>query len=213
MIKFIRTLDFHLNPYIIGNYLIDSFRKDGKLIEKIIQDRPLAVALVEGNPAGAVVIAASDVGLVYVSFQGLQDFKTLILDKGNIPGSRALEIVHEAGRQVQEYFNRQRKVFDLPLDLGGVPDFRCRVLLETQRIPYGKTVSYGELAARIHRPKAARAVGGALARNPLALVIPCHRVLAGDGSMHGFSAPGGIDTKVLLLRLEGCLIKNNRLSK
>ena len=167
--------------------------------------------MIEENSTGAVVIAASDAGLAYVSFQGLQDFKALILDKANIPSTQALEFVHAAGRQIQEYFDHNRRVFDLPLDLESVTDFRRRVLRETARIPYGTAISYGELAARIHQPKAARAVGGALARNPLAIVIPCHRVVAHDGSMHGFSSAGGIATKIALLQWEGCRIKNERL--
>jgi len=183
------------------------------LIDKINQERPLAVAMVENTPAGTIVLAASDQGLAYVSFHGLQDFKALILDKTNIPGSRALENVHAAGRQVQEYFERKRRDFDLPLDLEGQPAFRRKVLLETGHIPYGQTRSYGEVAARIQKPKAARAVGGALAHNPLALVIPCHRVVAGDGRMHGFSAPGGIATKILLLQLEGLTIQEDRLAR
>ncbi len=181
------------------------------MINHINQDKPMAVAMVDGNPAGAVVIAASDAGVAYVSFQGLQDFKALILDKANIPSTSALELVHAAGRQIQEYFDHRRKEFDLPLDLEGLPDFRRRVLQETARVPYGTTVTYGELAARIGQPKAARAVGGALARNPLAIVIPCHRVVARDGSMHGFSAAGGIATKITLLQLEGCRIQGDRL--
>ena len=132
------------------------------------------------------MIAASDAGLAYVSFQGLQDFKALILDKANIPSTQALELAHAAGRQIQEYFDHKRKVFDLPLDMENLPDFRRRVLLETARIPFGEAISYGELAGRIQQPKAARAVGGALARNPLVIVVPCHRVVARDGSMHGF---------------------------
>ncbi len=181
------------------------------LNEKISQDRLLAVAMLENSPAGAIVLAADEKGLAYVSFQGMQDFKALLLDETNLPGSRALEIVHEAIRQVQEYFDRKRRAFDLPLDLDGLPDFRRKVLIETARIPYGTTLSYGEVAERIGLHKAARAVGGALARNPLALVIPCHRVVACDGSMHGFSAAGGIATKVTLLRLEGLAIRKDRL--
>ena len=85
------------------------------------------------------------------------------------------------------------------------------MLRETARIPYGTAISYGQLAARIKQPKAARAVGGALARNPLAIVVPCHRVVAGDGSMHGFSSAGGSATKIILLRLEGCRIQGDKL--
>lgn len=166
--------------------------------------------MIENTPVGTMVAAASSAGLAYMSFYGLQDFQTLISDSTNTPSRESLSLIQEAIRQVQEYFNHQRKVFDLPLDLGGVPEFRKKVLLETGRIPYGKTISYGELAAFIRQPKAARAVGGALARNPLALVIPCHRVVAGDGSLHGFSSPGGIKTKESLLKMEGCKIRNAR---
>jgi methylated-DNA-[protein]-cysteine S-methyltransferase len=167
--------------------------------------------MLENTPAGTIVLAAGENGLAYVSFQGMQDFKTLLLDETHLPGSRALKIADAAIRQVQEYFDRKRKVFDLPLDLDGLPEFRRKVLAETERIHYGNTLSYGEVAERIGQPKAARAVGGALARNPLALVIPCHRVVAGDGSMHGFSAAGGIATKAILLRLEGLAIREDRL--
>lgn len=181
------------------------------MINQINQDKPMAVAMIEGNSPGAVVIAASDAGVAYVSFQGLQDFKALILDKANIPSTQALELAHAAGRQIQEYFDHKRKVFDLPLDMENLPDFRRRVLLETARIPFGEAISYGELAGRIQQPKAARAVGGALARNPLVIVVPCHRVVARDGSMHGFSAAGGIATKIALLQLEGCRIQGDKL--
>lgn len=181
------------------------------MIKKTILERPLSIALIEDTPVGAMVVAASSIGLAYMSFYGLRDFQSLISDSTNMADSKSLNIVQEAIRQVQEYFDHQRQMFDLPFDLQGVTDFRRKVLLETARIPYGSTITYGELAARILNPKAARAVGGALAHNPLALVIPCHRVVAGDGSMHGFSSPGGIATKAALLKLEGCQIKNNRL--
>lgn len=180
--------------------------KNNKVIEK-----PLSVVLVEDTPVGAIVIAASDIGLAYVSFNGLHDFNTFISDNTKAPDSQALEVAHNAGSQIQEYFVGKRKVFELPLDLKGVTDFRRRVLLETKNIPFGRTTTYGQLAASVKRPKAARAVGGAMAHNPLPLVIPCHRVVAGDGSMHGYSSPGGISTKVLLLRLEGLQIWNDRL--
>ncbi|MDK2979698.1 MAG: methylated-DNA-[protein]-cysteine S-methyltransferase [Chloroflexota bacterium] len=171
----------------------------------------MAVAMIDGSPAGSVVVAASDAGVAYVSFHGLQDFKALILDKANIPSTQALELVHTAGRQIQEYFDHKRKDFDLPLDMESLTDFQRRVLRETARIPYGTAITYGEVAARMGQPKASRAVGGALARNPLAIVVPCHRVVDNAGRMHGFSAPGGIETKIALLKLEGCRIQGDRL--
>ncbi|HEX2904922.1 MAG TPA: methylated-DNA--[protein]-cysteine S-methyltransferase [Jatrophihabitans sp.] len=93
----------------------------------------------------------------------------------------------------------------VPLDLSQVNAFGRRVYELTRDIPPGSTISYGELAARLGQPGAARAVGRALGENPCPIVVPCHRVLAADGSMHGFSAPGGLATKRRMLQLEGAL--------
>ena len=105
----------------------------------------------------------------------------------------------EARRQLREYFAGERKVFDLPLHVTGT-DFQVRVLEELQRIPYGATASYGDVAERIGRPKAVRAVGAANGRNPIPIIIPCHRVIGRGGSLTGFG--GGLETKAALLRLE-----------
>ena len=105
----------------------------------------------------------------------------------------------EAVRQLDEYFAGDRKAFDLPLHLSGT-DFQVQVLEELQRIPYGETTSYGAIAKRIGRPKAMRAVGAANGRNPIPIVIPCHRVIGSGGDLTGFG--GGLDTKAALLRLE-----------
>ena len=105
----------------------------------------------------------------------------------------------EARRQLQEYFAGERKAFDLPLRLSGT-EFQVSVLEALQKIPYGETVSYGEIAKRIGRPKAMRAVGAANGRYPIPIVVPCHRVIGSSGDMTGFG--GGIDTKEALLRLE-----------
>ena len=91
------------------------------------------------------------------------------------------------------------------LDLTGVPAFHQRVYEVTRTIPAGSTLSYGEVADRIAAPGAARAVGRALGDNPVPIVVPCHRVLAADGSMHGFSAPGGVATKRRMLQIEGAV--------
>jgi methylated-DNA-[protein]-cysteine S-methyltransferase len=94
---------------------------------------------------------------------------------------------------------------DIELDPSGVPPFNQRVYALTRGIPPGETRSYGDLAARLGQPGAARAVGRALGDNPYPIVVPCHRVLAADGSMHGFSAPGGVQTKRRMLQLEGAV--------
>jgi len=104
-----------------------------------------------------------------------------------------------ARQQLTEYFAGERKAFDLPLALQGT-EFQLLVLKELSRIPYGETVSYGEIAKRIGRPKAVRAVGAANGRNPIPIVIPCHRVIGSSGDLTGFG--GGLDTKTELLRLE-----------
>jgi methylated-DNA-[protein]-cysteine S-methyltransferase len=101
--------------------------------------------------------------------------------------------------QLDEYFAGARTTFDLPLRQQGSP-FEQRVWAELLAIPYGDTASYGEIAARIGRPGMARAVGRANARNPIAIVCPCHRVIGGDGSLTGYG--GGLDTKRALLELE-----------
>ena len=105
----------------------------------------------------------------------------------------------EARRQLQEYFDGRRTRFDLPLKLTGT-EFQVSVLRALQDIPYGDTVSYGEIAKRIGRPRAVRAVGAANGRNPLPIVVPCHRVIGSTGDLTGFG--GGLDTKEALLRHE-----------
>ena len=105
----------------------------------------------------------------------------------------------DACEQLREYFSGDRQVFDLPLKLNGT-EFQVSVLKALQEIPYGQTTSYGEIARRIGRPKAVRAVGAANGRNPIPIVVPCHRVIGSTGDLTGFG--GGLDTKEALLRLE-----------
>ena len=105
-------------------------------------------------------------------------------------------------RQLEEYFAGKRQRFELDLALDGTP-FQLDIWHELEKIPYGKTISYGELARRAGHPGAARAAGSANGRNPIPIVIPCHRVIAADGSLGGYSAGTGI--KQALLRLEGAL--------
>ena len=105
----------------------------------------------------------------------------------------------DASRQLLEYFSGERRSFDLPLKLNGT-EFQVSVLEALQDIPYGETTSYGEIAKRIGRPKAVRAVGAANGRNPIPIIVPCHRVIGSTGDLTGFG--GGLDTKEALLRLE-----------
>lgn len=112
-------------------------------------------------------------------------------------------VVHVATGQINAYFEDPKTVFDLPLHATG-NDFEHAVWRAMQAIPSGHTASYGDLAGIVGRP--ARAVGGACGRNPIPIVVPCHRVIAADGRLTGFSGGDGIETKRWLLRHEGALL-------
>lgn len=106
-------------------------------------------------------------------------------------------------QRIQTYFEGMRVDFlDLPVDVPDWPPFHIAILHALRSIPYGQTVSYTELAALAHRPRAVRAAANAVAQNPLPLIIPCHRVVRKDGSLGGFSAAGGVDVKKRLIDLE-----------
>jgi methylated-DNA-[protein]-cysteine S-methyltransferase len=107
--------------------------------------------------------------------------------------------------QLQEYLAGCRRSFELALNLDRLTEYQRQVLWATARIDYGQVTTYGEIARRIGKPRSARAVGQVLAHNPIPIVIPCHRVLGADGSLHGYSGGRGIETKAQLLSLEGVL--------
>jgi methylated-DNA-[protein]-cysteine S-methyltransferase len=121
-------------------------------------------------------------------------------------GDPTVEVVlDQAAAELDEYFAGRRRAFDVPVDLRGITGFRRAVIDELARVAYGTVVTYGELAARAGRPRAARAVGRAMATNPLPIILPCHRVLAAGGGMGGYSGGHGLETKHALLSLEGAL--------
>lgn len=109
----------------------------------------------------------------------------------------------DGARQLEQYFNGERKHFDITVDISGVTPFRQKVLKAAMQITIGNVISYKELAELVESPKAARAVGGALAANPVPIFIPCHRIVASNGALTGFSAAGGTMMKQKLLMLEG----------
>lgn len=123
----------------------------------------------------------------------------IYIDKEASGDDSSTPLLQRAGSQLSEYFQGKRKEFDLPLAPVGT-DFQRRVWDALLTIPYGKTRSYGEIAAQIGQPKASRAVGGANNRNPIMIVIPCHRVIGANGSLTGYG--GGLDVKQYLLELE-----------
>jgi methylated-DNA-[protein]-cysteine S-methyltransferase len=115
-------------------------------------------------------------------------------------------VLDAAAAELTEYFAGDRRAFDVPIDLGGLGSFQRQVLDATVAIPYGRTRAYGEIAADLGRTELVRAVGGALKHNPIAVIVPCHRVVAADGSLTGYGgAPGAggrLDTKRALLEIE-----------
>lgn len=121
-------------------------------------------------------------------------------DSASIGPQAALKVARLAQKQLTQYLNGVRKEFDLPLDLQGTP-FQMKVWQQLRAIPFGETRTYGELAKKIGNPKAARAVGMANNRNPIAIVVPCHRVVGSNGALVGYA--GGLGLKKSLLEIEG----------
>lgn len=160
---------------------------------------------VSSIPIGCIWVAISEDGLVAVEIGASQESFTQMLMRRYLGCQPLLYPIRTGGatRQILEYLNGERREFDLPVNWSGMGVFQEQALRLTAAIPYGQTTTYGEIARQLKRPGAARAVGRAEATNPMPLVIPCHRVVGADGGLHGYGAPGGIQTKAWLLRLEG----------
>lgn len=148
-----------------------------------------------GQGTGAVL--ATDLGICRVWLPG-DDLSDLV----RITSSES-ELTKKAAQQLEQYFQGCLQQFDLPVDISSLTLFQQRVLQLTIQIPYGNCRTYGELAVEVGSPGAARAVGGALGANPVPVIIPCHRVVASNGALTGYSATGGIMMKKFLLSLEG----------
>lgn len=156
------------------------------------------------TPIGNLFFAVSEVGVLTVTFTSSEaGFLRQLRGRTGATPVRSRAHTRPVARQLREFFRGERDHFDLPLDLGQMSPFQSRVLLAAAQVRRGQVTTYGELARRIRRPGAARAVGQALARNPLPIILPCHRVLASDGSLGGYSAPGGLRIKARLLAMEG----------
>jgi len=141
------------------------------------------------------LIGASVKGIVGLYFDGVHRRQPKHTEMWKRDDSRFGDV----RKQLAEYFSGKRRTFDLELDVKGTPFFQS-VWNELRKIPYGHTTSYAEIASRIGNPKAVRAVGMANARNPVSIVVPCHRVVASSGKLTGYA--GGVDTKQWLLNLE-----------
>ena len=160
------------------------------------------------TPVGNLYLQSSPDGLRRCAFLGNSEAHPFTDFFSARPEEPLLE---QAVEQLGEYFQGTRQSFSLPLNLSGLPDFQTRVLIACAAIPWGETRTYAQLADVVSTPGASRALGSALARNPLLLFIPCHRVIASDGALRGFAAPDGIRTKAWLLRHEGLRVENGKI--
>ena len=154
------------------------------------------------SPLGTIWLAATDTGLAGMWFVG-QRHAPDHSDWTRVSNSQQHPILSAANQQLQAYFAGSLRQFDLSLDLRGGTAFQQSVWQALLRIPAGETTSYGEISRRIAKPLAVRAVGTAIGRNPISIIVPCHRVVGTDGSLTGYA--GGLDRKLALLQLEGAL--------
>jgi methylated-DNA-[protein]-cysteine S-methyltransferase len=157
------------------------------------------------SPVGPLLVAATPRGVARIFFDAEPEHQLDLLARRF--GSRVLRsapVVAPARRQLDEYFEGRRDAFELDVDLRVDAPFAREVLAELVRVPYGQTTTYGALAAKVGAPRSARAVGTVMNRNPIPIVLPCHRVVGANGSLTGYG--GGLHVKEHLLRLEGALL-------
>jgi methylated-DNA-[protein]-cysteine S-methyltransferase len=174
---------------------------EGALREHLVD---VAVATMD-SPIGELLVAVTPRGLACVAFDG-EDREVLLERLARDLSPRILDVAAptDAVRgELDEYFRHERTHFEVKVDRRLIGPFAWEVLRATRRVPFGHTATYGEVAARIGKPQAARAVGGALGSNPIPIVIPCHRVIGAGGKLTGYA--GGLARKELLLELEGVL--------
>jgi methylated-DNA-[protein]-cysteine S-methyltransferase len=171
---------------------------DARFREAAVRERLVDVRFdVVDSPVGDLLLAATDRGLCRISYTVEGQDEAL----ARVFGVRVLRSpLDDVRRELDEYFAGRRRAFDLALDLR-VAGFQESVLHELARVPYGRTDTYGHLAARVGKPKAARAVGMVMNRNPIPIILPCHRIVGANGSLTGYA--GGLDVKRTLLELEG----------
>ncbi|HEY7197978.1 MAG TPA: methylated-DNA--[protein]-cysteine S-methyltransferase [Gaiellaceae bacterium] len=157
------------------------------------------------SPIGSLLVGVSQRGLCRIAFDPDPELELDGL-AGRI-GPRVLRVarrIDPVRRELDEYFEGRRTAFEVDVDLSGIPAFQEAVLRELTRVPYAETSTYGALAERVGRPRAARAVGGALNRNPVPIIVPCHRIVGSTGSLVGYG--GGLERKRALLELEGTVL-------
>lgn len=160
--------------------------------------------VIEGTWLSPVYLAMGSDGLVMIELGGSEkEFISSIKHLAEAPARRDREATRTSTDQIRAYLKGERQAIDLPIDWSILSTFQRVVLQVTCNVPFGSVTTYGAIAQQIGKPDAARAVGQALSHNPIPLAIPCHRVLAIDGSLRGYGGAGGLKTKQALLELEG----------
>ena len=162
------------------------------------------------SPLGVITLAATPLGLAGLWFDGQQHLPDALLNTSTTwPVDISHPVLRLAHQQLTEYFAGHRQHFDLPLDLSGGTDFQQAVWQALLTISPGQTQSYGQVSQHIGRPTAVRAVGAAIGRNPVSIIVPCHRVVGANGCLTGYA--GGLPRKTHLLTLEGALSRSAEL--
>jgi methylated-DNA-[protein]-cysteine S-methyltransferase len=172
-------------------------------VRKRLAQAPLYTGRLTESPIGPLWVAVSIAGLALVEWNmPREEFERLIEQRFHQIAAYNPQSVLEPLRQLAAYLAGDLREFSLPLDLSRMTAFQKQVLQLTSKIPYAQTSTYKQIAIQAGKPYAARAVGRVEATNPIPLVIPCHRVLSSDGSLHGYGGPGGIKLKAWLIELE-----------
>jgi len=154
---------------------------------------------------GEIFTAVTEKGLIAIDF-GLskEAFISQIETKTARIASHSSEENKKITEQLRQYFQGQRQHFELAIDFHQITEFQNQVYRATSKVPYGQVVTYADIARKLDKPGASRAVGQALRRNPIPFIIPCHRVIASDGSLRGYKGNYGLEIKATLLKMEGC---------
>ena len=158
------------------------------------------------SPLGAMTLAATQTGLAGVWFNDQRHLPDELAQPASWPVNAKHSVLVKTAQQLTEYFAGQRRGFDLPFDLSGGTAFQQSVWQALLAIAPGDTTSYGNISRSVGNAAAVRAVGAAVGRNPISIIVPCHRVVGADGSLTGYA--GGLDRKTALLKLEGALAEN-----
>lgn len=163
------------------------------------------------SPLGTLIIAVTDAGVAEITFgrnTSTEEFLGHMVHRGFDPVADQ-QAVNPVVTQLTEYFGGNRNVFDVPVDFSGLSPFAKNVLQATAEVPFGEVATYSQIAKQISNPGASRAVGNALGRNPVPIILPCHRVVPADHSIGNYT--GGVDIKVRLLSIEGALLPTGAL--